>query len=314
MAEEATAKPEPTSASPPRFSINVPAEIAAALVQLQTDVRGIAKTAENGHFKNTYAPLDEVMDTALPLLTANKLSLMQFPVTIDGKHILHSVLAHESGASMQTSIELLLTKQDPQGLGSAITYERRQTVMAILGLSAKDEDDDGNKASNHLPPPTQAHLDEIAEICKSLKFPDDQVEEKLKRLRTDDQAVLAISDLDKIIAGRAAAIRARKATEHAVTSEVAEEITHLDRVSPQALTVRLEALGLQDPANVRAIIRTTTKKPFLKNCTPDELEALANRLDQIESGEEKLPDDWLRGHVTVASDTKPNEPEAQENI
>lgn len=310
MAEEKQ-RPEPAGESPPRFSITVPTEIAAALVKLQSDVRGIAKTAENGHFKNTYAPLDEVMDTALPLLTANKLSLMQFPVTIDGKHILHSVLAHESGASMQTSIELLLTKQDPQGLGSAITYERRQTVMAILGLSAKDEDDDGNKASNHLPPPTQAHLDEIAEICKSLKFPDDQVEEKLKRLRTDDQAVLAISDLDKIIAGRAAAIRARKATEHAVTAEVTEEVTELDRISAQALTSRLEALRLQDPANVRAIIRTTTKKPFLKNCTPQELGALADRLDNIESGEEKLPDDWVREEASARVEEQNNELQSQ---
>ena len=37
------------------------------------------------------------------------------------------------------------TKADPQGMGSAVTYARRYSYMAIIGLAA--EDDDGNAAS-----------------------------------------------------------------------------------------------------------------------------------------------------------------------
>jgi hypothetical protein len=266
--------------------MTIPAAIAKALVALQAEVQGLGKTAKNDHFKNTYAPLDEVMDAALPLLTKNKLSLMQWPITVGGEHFLHSVLAHESGESMQSDIKLLLVKQDPQGLGSALTYTRRQSVMAILGLSAKDEDDDGNKASNHLPPPTQAHLDEIASICQLLKFPKEEVEKKLRNMRTDDQAVVALSDLDKIMAGRAAAIKARQAAENAATIPVEDED---DKRTLEAIAKRLTDLKLKDDATVRLLIRAHTGRPFLKACKPADLVTLSKVLDRIESGEEKLP-------------------------
>ncbi|WP_427007166.1 ERF family protein [Pseudarthrobacter sp. H2] len=274
--------------TPPSTTMEIPADIAKALVALQAEVQGLGKTAKNDHFKNTYAPLDEVMDAALPLLTKNKLSLMQWPITVGTEHFLHSVLLHESGASMQSDVKLLLVKQDPQGLGSALTYTRRQTVMAILGLSAKDEDDDGNKASNHLPPPTQEHLDEIAAICKLLKFPDEEVEKKLRGMRTDDQAVLALNDLDKIMSGRAAAIRARQATERAQTIPVDDSPV----LSIEALTKRLEALNLKDNATIRLFIKVQTGKPLIGACKPDDLAKLDAAISRVESGEEKLPADF----------------------
>lgn len=285
MAESTAETPSP---APPSTHMEIPTEIAKALVALQKEVEGLGKTAKNDHFKNTYAPLDEVMDAALPLLTKHDLSLMQWPVTVGSEHFLHTILAHESGVSMQSDVKLLLTKQDPQGLGSALTYTRRQTVMAILGLSAKDEDDDGNKASDHLPPPTQEHLNQIADTCKLLKFPDDIVEKKLKNLRTDDQAILALNDLDKIMAGRAAAIKARQAAEHAQTIPVDDEPV----LSVEAIKKRLTALKLKDNAKIREFIRVHTGKPLIGNCKEPDLAKLDEVLTRIENGEEKLPADW----------------------
>ena len=46
------------------------------------------------------------------------------------------------------------SKNDPQGLGSAITYQRRYALGAILGLNIED-DDDGNGASKTGEKPTQ---------------------------------------------------------------------------------------------------------------------------------------------------------------
>ena len=53
--------------------------------------------------------------------------------------------------------------QDPQKLGSAITYFRRYTLQSLLGLQA--EDDDGNKASAPI-----KRIDYIAQLnkCKTL--------------------------------------------------------------------------------------------------------------------------------------------------
>ena len=47
-----------------------------------------------------------------------------------------------------TSYKLILDKQTPQGVGSALTYAKRQILQAMFGLSAgPEEDDDGNEAS-----------------------------------------------------------------------------------------------------------------------------------------------------------------------
>ena len=45
----------------------------------------------------------------------------------------------------------MLSKRDPQGLGSALTYSKRQALMAVVGVVA-DEDDDGNAGSGGTAP------------------------------------------------------------------------------------------------------------------------------------------------------------------
>ena len=54
------------------------------------------------------------------------------------------VIDTESGESVTSSI-VLPQIDDPQKLGSAITYYRRYTLQSLLGLQA--EDDDANSAS-----------------------------------------------------------------------------------------------------------------------------------------------------------------------
>jgi hypothetical protein len=61
------------------------------------------------------------------------------------------MLLHKSGQFIADTALLHLVKDDPQAHGSAMTYLRRYSYMAILGLVA-DEDDDGNAASQPKPP------------------------------------------------------------------------------------------------------------------------------------------------------------------
>lgn len=67
-----------------------------------------------------------------------------------------TTLLHESGESKTSSpCWLPVAKKDPQGYGSAITYARRYSLAAMLGISV-DKDDDGNEASGagrQEPPP-----------------------------------------------------------------------------------------------------------------------------------------------------------------
>ncbi len=54
----------------------------------------------------------------------------------------------------RSTLHVPLSKRDPQGVGSAITYGCRYALMATLGLPPVD--DDGESAMDRSSPPTQA--------------------------------------------------------------------------------------------------------------------------------------------------------------
>ena len=85
---------------------------------------------------------------------------------------------HVSGEFIQTKLTLTPAKNDPQGQGATITYERRYAYSGILGL-VSERDDDGNEASGikESPRDTTALLPSmkeriIAEGKKKFKDPD----------------------------------------------------------------------------------------------------------------------------------------------
>ena len=51
-----------------------------------------------------------------------------------------------SGQFLQSTHTIPVSRNDAQGIGSAITYGKRQAAAAILGLAARGEDDDGEGA------------------------------------------------------------------------------------------------------------------------------------------------------------------------
>lgn len=118
-------------------------EIATALCRFQGAVEKIKKTAVNPFFKSKYADLADILDVIRQPMVDAGLSFVQFP---KGQHELETMLMHTSGEWMAETYEMTPTKNDPQGLGSVITYQRRYALGAILGLNI-DADDDGNKAS-----------------------------------------------------------------------------------------------------------------------------------------------------------------------
>ena len=125
-------------------------ELAAALSKAQGEFTAIPKGELNPFFKSKYAGLPDVVRVAAPILSANGLSISQFIVQNEvGEDCLKTYLLHSSGQFIENSMKMHLGKLDSQGQGSAVTYARRYSYMAVLGLVA-DEDDDGNRA---LPQP-----------------------------------------------------------------------------------------------------------------------------------------------------------------
>jgi len=120
-----------------------------ALAVFHAKVGKIKKDAKNPFFKSNYASLSNILDEIDDPLLESGLVITQFPDE-DG---LVSMLIHaESGEFISSNYRMPVAKQnDPQALGSSITYARRYAITSILSLNV--EDDDGNKGAQ--PPKKQ---------------------------------------------------------------------------------------------------------------------------------------------------------------
>ena len=113
-------------------------ELAAALAVAQGMMENAIMNRTNPHFKTKYADLSSVLNAARKPLSANGLAIVQ---TI-GDGILHTRLLHTSGQWIASEHPLPMSGK-PQEIGSALTYARRYSLSALIGIAA-DEDDDAN--------------------------------------------------------------------------------------------------------------------------------------------------------------------------
>lgn len=125
-------------------------QISPALVAALGELKGVAKDSKNPHFKNDYASLEAVIDTARPVLASHGLAFMQGLGEFSGNAMTVSTrILHESGQWIESDFQMPVGKADPQGTASASTYARRYSLMGILGLPAVD--DDGEAAMQRPP-------------------------------------------------------------------------------------------------------------------------------------------------------------------
>jgi hypothetical protein len=128
--------------------------ISKALVKAQAAMSHAAKDAKNPHFKSAYSSLASVIDAVRPALSSNGLAFVQKLHTAEGGVAVETVLIHESGQEMSFGVLFIpATKQDAQGYGSAISYAKRYSLQAALGIAS--EDDDGQAAVKTRPAPLQ---------------------------------------------------------------------------------------------------------------------------------------------------------------
>ena len=118
-------------------------ELFTALSKFQGKMKAVSFDSNNPFFKSKYASLSALVSTAAPIVSECGLAVVQLAGE-DGA--ITTILGHSSGQYILTTLKLKPAKDDPQGVGSALTYSRRYAYAAILGL-VSDEDDDGNSAS-----------------------------------------------------------------------------------------------------------------------------------------------------------------------
>jgi len=137
--------------------------ICTALLEAQKNIGAAKKGAVNPFFHSKYADLGSVMEACKEELNKNGITVLQ---PIVGMTV-ETVLIHTSGEWMTSETPIVCkVDNDPQALGSAITYSRRYALQSFVFIPA--EDDDGNTASQRQAKPemqtTRPDLDEHHDI------------------------------------------------------------------------------------------------------------------------------------------------------
>lgn len=127
-----------------------------ALAQAQAEMPPAPKDAKNDHLRNTYATLGSIIATAQPVLARHGLGFSQMAGADEpGFMALTTRIFHESGEWIEDTMRAAVPQSklsEIQAAGSVLSYMRRYSLAAALGMST--EDDDGQAAS--APKPAQA--------------------------------------------------------------------------------------------------------------------------------------------------------------
>lgn len=176
--------------------------LAKALPAAQAAFTKVGKDAANPHFNSRYATLNEIAEATLPALNAAGITVLQ-PVTVsaDGVEVT-TILMHDSGQWLRATHTVPVSKRDAQGVGSALTYARRQALQALLTVAPQGEDDDAEGALGRgpgrppLPPPAPpakpARGERVARLEKTLR--------EVKTLRDETRAWDLAKDLRRELA------------------------------------------------------------------------------------------------------------------
>lgn len=126
-------------------------ELSQALAKFHTLVGKISKDANNPFFKSSYASLPHILDEIAEPLEKSGLVITQFP----DENGLTTMLIHaQTGQYLEATYNMPVAKaNDPQALGSAISYARRYAVSSILSLKIDDDDAEGAMKAVRNPKP-----------------------------------------------------------------------------------------------------------------------------------------------------------------
>ena len=196
----------------------VHATLFQALAAAQAEMGPALKDSVNPAFKSRYADLASVMAACIPALSAHGIAVLQPPCEIDGQRYVKTILAHESGETSECLVPLIVSKNDMQGYGSAVTYARRYGLMAMAGIAP--DDDDGNAAVTAAPK---------AEAKPTAKR--EPTDKAIADVRADLDAATSLQDLQqrwlnlpRVIQAEISVIAAKDARKSALQEQPADDL------------------------------------------------------------------------------------------
>lgn len=148
-------------------------EINKAILAAQAEMKPAKKESNNPFYNSKYADLPAVWESIAPF-RAHGLTIVQMPIlSAPGTIAIETRMTHTSGEWYASTLLAPLAKDDPQGVGSALTYLRRYGLACMTG-QVTEEDDDGNAASHgnaqsqHRQAPAKAYTAHKATIVKKI--------------------------------------------------------------------------------------------------------------------------------------------------
>jgi hypothetical protein len=137
---------------------DIPPVLAAAVVAAWAELGNLKreKTANAGTYSYAYSDLGDLLDMVRPILAKHDLALLQ-PVTREAGETYITIetwLLHASGLFLRWRFCVAATGS-PQQIGSGITYGRRYSGQAAVGVASEDDDGQAAAKAVTVTPPRQ---------------------------------------------------------------------------------------------------------------------------------------------------------------
>jgi hypothetical protein len=143
-------------------------EIAAALAKAQATIKDAAKSIQAYNYK--YADLASVLQIVRPALSSNGIAVLQDTETLPNASIsVTTRLLHVSGQWVESSplalvIEAKKGLSAAQNAGSVVTYARRYSLAALVGLAQEDDDASAGKEAPPAEVISEAQLSTLRDL------------------------------------------------------------------------------------------------------------------------------------------------------
>lgn len=131
------------------------------ILKIQSEIGVLVKTETNPFYKSKYMDINGLLEQLLPLLEKHGLTVVQPLSNINGKPALRTVvydsklLTVDGKKTEFNDISIIFDNsiplpefEDPQKMGSAITYYRRYALQSLFLLRAEDDDANSAKPNN----------------------------------------------------------------------------------------------------------------------------------------------------------------------
>jgi hypothetical protein len=131
----------------------------AALADMQPELPVVEEHGgikdRNGNIQSTYALWEDVNEAIRPVLQRFGFALSFKVRRAEGEIVTTGILSHREGHSEETELALPSdtsgSKNAVQAIGSSSQYGKRYTAYALLNITSRGEDDDGQAGGREAP-------------------------------------------------------------------------------------------------------------------------------------------------------------------